>query len=595
MERLLIKNRDQASKIYLLSTDSVVIGRQSYCDVVLSDNAVSREHAKLSKISDVWFIEDLQSRNGVWINGKRIDKRVALERQDLIQIGETTLVFSSDSETSKNAGRRNGNVDLFAWREDESDLGAIESQESVGCAESSLYVGSGKSRFRSVDDYERELALLEGRLRVMLDFARILGKAEDIVDLTPRFLNNLLKLFPKADFVCVLAPSGDDQGSDKPVWKILDHKRRDETADKPFRISRAIVQHVVSTKSAVLSTSPRDDHRFNASESIVYSHISSAMAAPIYDSVNNKVLGVIQIDAHDSNAHFEQNDLKLLVVVANQVAVYWENQFYRDALVAEKLAAREMQVANQVQRGFLPLEPPRIPNYEFFDYYRPAKFVGGDYFDYIPLSDGSIAIVLGDVSGKGISASLLMAKLSSEARYGLALEKTRAAAMVRLNRVFSENHWGDRFITLVMIVLEPSTGVLRIFNAGHLYPVVSKVDGTVERIGEGFNGFPLGVVSDAEYPEFIYQLEEGESISIMSDGLTDAMNESEEQFTEERVIETLKNPEGLDAVSLGRRLVAMMRKFSDSTQQTDDQCLVVFRRCFRDRNANNSFKTDALA
>ncbi len=579
MERLLIKNPDQSTRVYTLTADSIIIGRQPHCDVVLANNAVSREHAKLMKTSYGWTVEDLQSRNGVWVNGKRIDKRVLLEHLDTILIGESSIVFQADSESAKNSTRQRATTALFTWREDEFDINAAESQSIQLFPDSSLYLGSGKKRFHSSEEYEREIALLEERLRVMLDFARILGKAEDVVDLAPRFLANLLRLFPKADSACVLTPTTEDTETGKPIWKLLDYKRRDDSGDKVFRISRAIVRHVVTTRSAVLSQSPSDDRRFNASESVIASRITSVMAAPIYDAVNNKMLGVIQIDARNSGERFDENELKLLIVVANQVAVYWENQFYRDALVAEKVASREMQVANQVQRGFLPLEPPKIENYEFFDYYRPAKFVGGDYFDYIPLSDGSIAIILGDVAGKGISASLLMAKLSSEARYGLALEKNRSAAIARLNRVFSENHWGNRFITLLMIVLEPESGIVRVFNAGHLYPFVSKSDGTVKRIGENFNGFPLGVVPDAEYPEFVYKLEEGEAISIMSDGLTDAMNESEESFTEARVMEALRNPDALDAVQLGRKLVTTMRKFADAAQQTDDQCLVVFRRC----------------
>lgn len=579
MERLLIKNPEQSPKYYTLTTDSIIIGRQPYCDVVLSNNAVSREHAKLMKTPNGWLIEDLQSRNGVWVNGKRIDKSVLLEHMDTILVGETTIIFQSDSETAKRISRRRANSATFSWSEDEQDFDPIESQSIQFFPDSSVCLGSGKSRFRSAEEYEREIALLEERLRVMLNFARILGKAEDVVDLTPRFLSNLLRLFPKADSACLLTP--DDKASDagKPVWKLLDYKRRDDSGDKVFRISRAIVRHVVTTRSAILSKTPSNDHRFNASESLITSNITSVMAAPVYDSVNNKILGVIQIDARNSDESFNENELKLLGVVTNQVAVYWENQNYRDALVAEKIEAREMQVANQVQRGFLPLEPPKVKGYEFFDFYRPAKYVGGDYFDYISLVDGSIAIILGDVAGKGISASLLMAKLSSETRYGLALEKTGGAAVARLNRAFTENHWGDRFITLIMIILEPETGIVRIFNAGHLYPFVSKTNGDVHRIGEGKNGFPLGVVPNAEYEECVYQLEEGEAISIMSDGFPDAMNEVEETFSETRVREALSNSDGLDAVKLGRKLVMKMRKFADAAQQTDDQCLVVFRRC----------------
>ena len=150
--------------------------------------------------------------------------------------------------------------------------------------------------------------------------------------------------------------------------------------------------------------------------------------------------------------------------------------------------------------------------------------------------------------------------------------------MARLNRIFAENHWGDRFITLLMLILEPKAGIVRILNAGHPYPILSKPDGCVERIAVGFNSFPLGITAKAEYPEFVYRLQEGETISIMSDGISDATNERDEQFSELRICETLRNSSGEDATKLGRRLIAAIRKFAEPQPQSDDQTLVVFKR-----------------
>lgn len=578
MEKLLIKDPDQPIQTILLKGDVVVVGRQRYCDVVLSNSAVSREHARLTRATKGWIVEDLQSRNGVWINGKRIEKPTLLRPQDSIQIGESTLVYQVDASSDSPANNSDESGSILSWREGELDKSLIKSQVGVAEPGSSINLGAGRFRFHTLDDYEREYSLLEDRLRVMLNFARILGKAEDVVDLVPRFLSNLLLLFPQADSACVIVESPEDGGNGQSAWKLVDYKLRNESSNRPFRVSRSIIRHVVATNNAIISDSPSDDLRFNSSESVVSSRIKSVMAAPIYDSVNRKILGVIQIDSCSSGVHFEDAELKLLVVVANQIAVYWENQMYRDDLAEKKAAKRELQVANLVQRGFLPSDSPKIDGYEFFDYYRPAKYVGGDFFDYIPLSDGTLAIVLGDVSGKGVQAALLMAKLSSETRYVLALEKTRAAAMARLNQTFY-GKWDNRFITFVMLAIEPETGVVHIFNAGHNYPIVSKPDGSVQRIGEGYNSFPFGMVQDAEYPEFVYRLAEGESISIMSDGLTDAMNADEEQFTEARVVDALQNHDSLDAARLGRKLVTEIQQFANGETQTDDQCLVVLRRC----------------
>lgn len=579
MDRLLVKMPSSPTPTtHWIRSESTVVGRHPYCDVVLNNNAVSREHARLTKRGDGVYVEDLHSRNGVWVNGVKIAEPTRIYSRDSLQIGDATLVFYSASPNARRAAplAEGARPDSLCWRDGEQDRPNITSQLTLNS--SSSFCDDGVSRGRTACEYEREIRLLEERVRVLLDFARILGKADDIADLTPRFLTNILRLFPNADSACVLAPDAKESTAKRPVLKLVHYKRRDEESDEPFRVSRAIVKHVVATRSAVVSDAAFEDSRFDSSESIVRSHICSVMAAPICDVATNEILGVIQIDARRNDRRFEQDELKLLVAVANQIAVYMENQSYRDARVREKMERREMEFATQVQRGFLPIELPKVENYDFYDYYCPAKFVGGDYFDYVPLPDGRLAILLGDVSGKGISASLLMAKLSSEARYGLLLEKSYAAAMERLNRVYSENRWGDRFVTFVLTILEPKTGTLRVYNAGHLYPMVAKTNGAVEFIGEGRNGFPLGVVPDATYEETVYQLAPGDAVALMSDGVPDAIDVDDRALGGRGVAELFRNPDGLDAVRLGRRLVVGVLDYVGGAQQVDDQCLVVFRR-----------------
>ena len=580
---LIAKSDGSEPQKYEMNGDAVLVGRQPYCDVVVNDSAISREHAKFEKVDGAWRLEDLQSRNGVRLNGKRIGyDPVLLTNGDRILLGDVPVTFVDLHEEEggeRDARRNHRKPPKFSWGDDDFDPTLIKSQYLMKPSSVPSSEDVRRRSFSKRSDYEAEIKLLEDRVRVLLNFARILGKAEDARDLKPKFLQLLLSLFPQADAACVLAPDEEKHSTDgKPIWTLGSYANRNGRADEKFVASRAIVRHVVSTRAAVLSDYAPNDARFDGSESLVGAKIASVMAAPIYDPTTDSLFGVIQIDSRESKKRFTRDDLRLLVSLANQIAVYWENQRYRDAFLQKKLALQEMQVANQVQRGFLPLKPPTIQGYEFFDYYRPAKFVGGDYFDYAPLPDGKVVVVLGDVSGKGITASLLMAKLSSEMRYGLLLEKSYGAAMERLNRIFLENHWGDRFVTLIMVVLDSETGVLKIYNAGHLFPILSKTDGSVEAIGEGFNSFPLGIVADAEYPEFAYKLEKGESIALMSDGFPDAMSVQDEPFGNARVQAALRNPDGLGAAALGKQLVDSIKSFADKSNQTDDQCLVVFRR-----------------
>ena len=132
-----------------------------------------------------------------------------------------------------------------------------------------------------------------------------------------------------------------------------------------------------------------------------------------------------------------------------------ENAQLHEVALQESVLQRELALAHKVQQGFLPAAPPQVPGYEFFDFYEPANQVGGDYFDYVWIPGGRLAVAVADVSGKGISAALLMAKLSADVRYCLVSEPTPAAAISRLNRAFCESRWEDRFVTLVLAVLDP--------------------------------------------------------------------------------------------------------------------------------------------
>ena len=173
------------------------------------------------------------------------------------------------------------------------------------------------------------------------------------------------------------------------------------------------------------------------------------MCAPLITSQGD-VTGVIQIDTADQRNRFSRDDLEVLASVACQAAIAVENAELHETAIRDQKRSRELEVAHDVLRGFLPSSSPRIEGYDFFHFYEPANELGGDYYDYIPLPGRRLAVVVADVSGKGIPASLLMARLSADVRYCLASEPSPAEAVAQLNRVFFAAGWEDRFVTLVL-------------------------------------------------------------------------------------------------------------------------------------------------
>jgi phosphoserine phosphatase RsbU/P len=203
--------------------------------------------------------------------------------------------------------------------------------------------------------------------------------------------------------------------------------------------------------------------------------------------------------------------------------------------------------------------------------------VGGDYFDYITLPDGRLAIVLADVSGKGMPAALLMARLSSEVRDSLASEPTPAAAVRRLNAELVAGRWQDRFVTLVLAVLDPREHVLTLVNAGHCPPLLRRDSQPVEELAEQQTGLPLGVAEDYVYEQAVINVLPGDFFLLLTDGISEAMNGRNELYGLERVRRQVAMPIG-SVAELGRHVLSDLRNFVGDQPQSDDICLTCFGR-----------------
>lgn len=239
--------------------------------------------------------------------------------------------------------------------------------------------------------------------------------------------------------------------------------------------------------------------------------------------------------------------------------------------------ACELDVAGQVQQAFLPAAAPLVEGYEFFDFYEPANQLSGDYYDYVQLPGGRLAVVVADVSGKGIAASLVMAKLAVETRYCLAHQPAPVDAVTQLNRVFCDDACADRFVTLVLAVLDPARHEVTIVSAGHPLPLLRRGSGAVEVLAETDTGLPLGVDRSTAYTQSTLTLGPGDCLTLYTDGVTDAMNSGQELYGEERLRAQLDSgPQG--AGSIGARILADVKQFVGARHQSDDVCLACFGR-----------------
>ena len=545
-------------QLFPLDGDSIVLGRHPDCDVVLEIGAVSRQHARIVRAGDDFYVEDLNSRNGTFLNDEMVAGRQRLLENDRLRICDMELVFHLGSADSA----------VPVAGKDETIDGAVviddEPRGSGSTVMSKVNVGSGASALRLTVN-------AEAKLKAILEIGQNLGRAVELDEVLTKVLDSLFSIFLQADRGFVVLK---DQASGGLVPKALKH-RREEAADQ-IRVSRTIINGVMEGRQAILSADASTDSRFDMAQSIVDFQIHSMMCAPLVGS-EDKVLGVIQIDTTDQRQRFDQDDLEVLASVACQAAIAVENAQLHEIAVQQASLRRELAIAYRVQQGFLPASPPDLEGYEFFDFYEPAKELGGDYFDYVPLSHGRLAIVVGDVSGKGVSAALLMAKLSAETRYCLVSEATPAAAVSRLNETFCGTRWEDRFVTMVLAVLDLAEHEVCIVNAGHMPPILRHPSGEIEAAGESIGGLPLGVASGIEYEQATVSLAPGDSLTTYTDGISDAMNVAQEFYGTERLETQLRGPAN-GVRELGQQIIDDVRRYVGSQAQSDDMCVTCFGR-----------------
>ncbi len=535
-----------------LKSEKTVLGRNPDCHVVISGTAVSRAHAHILNIQGKYFIEDIKSRNGTFVNNEQISGRTQLKNNDRIKICDFVCSFH-DPAPAKPLPAGLG--------PDEPDS---EELETTGTIEATVSHSSSKQILE---------AQPAEKLKALLEIGSNLRATLEIEPLLPKIVDSLFLLFKNADRCFIILQ---DESGKKLLPKVI--KTRRPTDEVNARFSRSIVNKCVESVEAILSEDASSDSRFAMSQSIADFRLRSVMCAPL-STQDGKGFGVIQLDTQDRSKRFTTEDLKFLMHVAGQASVALENATLHQQLLVRDRLKRDMELAREVQRSFLPSKPPQFEGYEFFAHYEAAYEVGGDYYDFISLPDNRVAVMLGDVAGKGIPAALLMAKISADARYCVLTKPNAAEAITTLNALLNQSGLADRFVTLAAAVLDYNKHTVTLVNAGHPSPVIYHRDTTTieEATTNAMTGLPIGILDGFEYASCEVALKPGDIIFMFSDGVTEAMDDKNNQFQMKGISAAL---EGLTLApkALGERLVKAVKQHAAGRSQHDDLTLTAFGR-----------------
>jgi len=341
-----------------------------------------------------------------------------------------------------------------------------------------------------------------------------------------------------------------------------------------FRISTAVRDRVINERSSILVRDAQLDDAFKGRMSIVEQKVHSMIAVPL--QTKDRIIGLIYLDSPFVLREFTRDDLDLLTVMANVAGIKIENARLAEIEEAERIFKRDLSQAADIQRRMLPDEAPSVPDADLAGYNAACRTVGGDYYDFFPYPDGSVALALGDVSGKGMPASLMMAELHARVQVLAEDPGDLAAFMTRLNKATCHKCPSNRFITFFFCILDPSTGALRFANAGHNPPIVVRASGEAQMLEGG--GPVLGILPIAPYFEDHICLNRGDMLFLYSDGVTEATNSDFDEFGEERFIEVLKRHRDQPAIEIVEAVTKAVTEFAAGAPQADDITLSVAKR-----------------
>jgi serine phosphatase RsbU (regulator of sigma subunit)/pSer/pThr/pTyr-binding forkhead associated (FHA) protein len=533
---LLIQTPDGKSRTLPLDRDRFTLGRASTNELCYPEDAgLSRQHLALERAGDSWVVRDLGSKNGTFVNGERITAPHQLSLQDRVTAGHLALQFASRPASLDKT------VVIFENNTPETTASTlISSLDAVLAKDKEL---GGATQMRALIKAGQELA---GHKELSKLF-------EDILDLSIGAVG--------ASRGVLITVEGE---------QLTVRAARGES----LRIS-AWVRDKVLLGESLLVRDARLDEALAGRMSIVEQQIRSMLAVPLQTQA--RVIGLIYLDSPFFVREFTAEDLSLLTVMANIAAIRIEHARLAEVEQAERMMAKDLQQAYDIQRRLLPDKAPEFPGLELAGYNVPCRGVGGDYYDFIPCVDGRIAVLVADVAGKGMPAALLMSNLQARAQVLFDDPTDLAATMTRLNRVLKTSCPGNRFVTFFVGVIDPASGEISYVNAGHNAPVIRHADSTMERLEA--TGPILGILPKVDYQEKRALLRPGDVVVMFSDGVTEACRpDVDEEFGEQRLDAILAESTNRSAKEIMDAIQQHLQAFMQGAPAADDVTVVVARR-----------------
>ena len=539
MPVLTLQNGERAGAAFPFDRP-VVLGRGRRADIVVDDPSASRRHAQIELNGRDWQLHDLESANGTHLNGRPISRPTTIRPGDLIGIGGQTFRYEPDAKKDT--------PDTVFFIEEDNPASQIILSKPV--------------------EAEPPIATDPRQAKVLARLAEILATAFQEAAVLDCVLDELLKVVPRAERGLVLVYEGE---TGELVPKSI---RAPHGTPAKVGYSRALMKQALARREGLVIVDAGSEGKASGSDSLLLMGLRSVLCVPI--TFRNEVFGVLQLDGSPSGGTFSEDELATAVGFAAQVGMSIAYVRLHEKELKRELLDRDLSLARRVQQDFLPQRPPEVEGYGFAVEYTPAQAVGGDFFDFIQLSPTHVAVIAGDVSGKGVSAAIFGARVTSDFRYQSVGQTSPSIILERVNKSLTHVSRDAMFATAVVAVIDTTTGQVEIATAAHPLGVLRSASGWARLVG-ATGGPPIGIRDRATFPQTSHPLAPGDSIIFYSDGVTEAVNVGSDQYGNERLLAAIR-PQNGSVRELTRALAADVATFSAGCEQRDDITVVAFCR-----------------
>lgn len=413
---------------------------------------------------------------------------------------------------------------------------------------------------------------LADKLRMLLEITRKISRSLNLEEVLAQVMDTLDQLLPY-DAAGIYIIRRDPHMSEGGTASLVFHAEAvrgydiEELMELRLRLGQGLIGWVAQNGEGVVVSDVRKDARYvNARK-----ETRSEVVAPIIS--NDSVIGVFDLESDNLNAYTE-DDKQLLMLLASQVAIIVEKAMLHEQLVEKKRLEAQLEVARQVQLALLPERDPEVDGFDISGYNFSTEEVSGDYYDFVKPYEDQLGLVIADVSGKGVPASLLMAFLRASLRAAIHTGYAPNVAMAKVNYLLWESIDPHQFVTCFYGMLDATNRTLAFVNAGHNPLLVLNPDGPrfVER-----GGLPLGLFKDTRYYEYYLPIDSGQVLVLYTDGATEALSPDGHEYSRSRLVDAVRSSRNLRARQMIDYIYNDIFEWTGGRGSGDDVTFVVIK------------------